>query len=99
MIPWAFDTKLNHFGARLKALFSSDIGHWDVNDATECLAESYELVEQGHLTPADFRDFTFTNAVTLHAGMNPAFFEGTVVADAAAKVMAGLGGERGAAGS
>ena len=99
MIPWAFDTKLNHFGARLKALFSSDIGHWDVNDATECLAESYELVEQGHLTPADFRDFTFTNAVTLHAGMNPAFFEGTVVADAAAKVMAGLGGERSAAGS
>jgi hypothetical protein len=35
----------------------------------------------------DFRDFAFTNAVRLHAGMNPAFFEGTVVERAAAEVL------------
>ena len=32
----------------------------------------------------NFREFTFTNVVELHAGMNPDFFKGTLV-EAAAK--------------
>ncbi len=76
---WAFDTSVNPFGARLKAIFGSDIGHWDVPDITEVVEEAYELVEEGLLKEEDFRDFTFTNPVTFYAGMNPAFFNGTVV--------------------
>ncbi|MCH7553122.1 MAG: amidohydrolase family protein [Chloroflexi bacterium] len=79
MNAWAFNGKVNPFGARLRAMVSSDIGHWDVPDMREVLAEAYELVEHEQLTETDFRDFTFTNAVKLHAGMNPDFFKGTVV--------------------
>ena len=31
----AFDTRKLPFGAKLNAIFSSDIGHWDVPDMTE----------------------------------------------------------------
>jgi hypothetical protein len=60
-------------------MFSSDIGHWDVPDMSEVLEEAYELVERGLLDADDFEEFTFTNPVLLHAGMNPEFFKGTVV--------------------
>ncbi|MBI3801932.1 MAG: hypothetical protein HY268_33795 [Deltaproteobacteria bacterium] len=83
----AFNSKMNPFGARLRAIFSSDIGHWDVPDMTEVLEEAYELVEHGVITEADFRDFVFTNPVTLWTGMNPDFFTGTVVEQAAAQVL------------
>jgi len=75
----AFNTELHPFGARLGAIFSSDIGHWDVPDMTEVLAEAYALVEEEVMTDADFRDFVFTNPVTLWTGMNPDFFKGAVV--------------------
>ena len=84
----AFNSDLNHMNARLNATFGSDIGHWDVLDSTHVLNEAYELVDDGLMSEDDFRDFTFTNNVTLHAGMNPDFFKGTVVEDAAAAVMA-----------
>jgi len=87
MIPWAFDTNLNRMGARLKAIFSSDIGHWDVIDATECLAESYELMEHGFISAEDMRDFTFTNSVELHGSTNPDFFKGTVIEGPAREVL------------
>jgi predicted TIM-barrel fold metal-dependent hydrolase len=83
----AFNSKMNPFGARLRAIFSSDIGHWDVPDMTEVLEEAYELVEDGLLTEEDFRDFVFTNPVTLWTGMNPDFFKGTVVEKAAAQLV------------
>jgi predicted TIM-barrel fold metal-dependent hydrolase len=75
----AFNRKMNPFGARLRAIFSSDIGHWDVPDMAEVLEEAYELVERDLLSEDDFRDFVFTNPVTLWTGMNPDFFKGTVV--------------------
>ena len=78
-VAWAFDKRLNRFGARIKAMFSSDIGHWDVADVSQVLAEAYELVESGAVTPEDFRDFVFTNPVELHTRLNPGFFEGTSV--------------------
>ena len=52
------------------------------------LPEAYELVEDGHITADDFRDFTFANAVRLWGTQNPRFFEGTRVAKQAATVLA-----------
>ncbi len=56
---------------RLKALFASDIGHWDVPDIREVLPEAWELVEDGDATEADFRALTFEHAVSLWATHQP----------------------------
>jgi hypothetical protein len=84
---WAFNSRANPLGARLNAIFSSDIGHFDVPDMTGVLPEAYEMVEQGLATAADFRDFTFGNVVRLFGRQNPSFFEGTRVAQQAAAVL------------
>jgi len=80
--------KVNPFGARINAIFSSDVGHFDVPDMRMVLPEAHELVEDGLITAADFRDFTFANAVRLWGTQNPHFFDGTVVAKEAAAVLA-----------
>jgi len=85
---WAFNKKANPMGARLNAIFSSDIGHFDVPDMTEVVPEAYELVEHELLTDDDFRDFMFTNAVRFWGEVNPEFFKGTVVEKAAAQALA-----------
>jgi predicted TIM-barrel fold metal-dependent hydrolase len=85
---YAFNDRLNHMGAKLKALFSSDIGHWDVPDMTKVLTDAWKLVERKHISESDFRDFTFTNPVMLHARMNPDFFKGTAVESAVAALLA-----------
>src|SRR5947208_16818239 len=84
---WAFNRQANPMGARLNALFSSDIGHFDVPDMAEVVPEAYELVEHGLLTDDDFRDFMFANAVRFWGEVNPDFFRGTVVEKAAADVL------------
>ncbi len=84
----AFNSRANPFGARIRAIFSSDIGHWDVPDMTEVTEEAYELVEHGVLTEEDFRDFVFTNPTTLWTGLNPDFFKGTVVESQVEKLLA-----------
>jgi hypothetical protein len=84
---WGFNTHTNPFGARLKTLFGSDIGHFDVVNMAEVLEEAYELVEDGLITDSDFRDFVFTNPVRFWGESNPRFFEGTVVESAAAKLL------------
>jgi len=78
----------NPFGAKLNALYSSDIGHFDVIDMRDPLAEAHELVEDGVISAENFRDFTFANAVHLWGTQNPRFFEGTAVAKAAAEELA-----------
>jgi hypothetical protein len=78
----------NPFGAKLNALYSSDIGHFDVIDMRDPLPEAYELVEDGVISKDSFRDFTFANAVHLWGTQNPRFFEGTAVAKAAAEELA-----------
>ncbi len=88
MTALAFAGKGLPFGARLKATFGSDIGHWDVPVMRHVLEEAYELIEDDLIGPNDFRDFIFTNPVMLHAGMNPDFFKGTVVEDAVKKLLA-----------
>ena len=81
-------SKHNPFGAKLNALYSSDIGHFDVIDMRDPLPEAYELVEHGVITPDNFRDFVFTNSVHLWGTQNPRFFEGTKVAKEAAAELA-----------
>jgi hypothetical protein len=48
-------------------------------DMREVIPEAFELVDQGLMTSADFRDFARDNVLKLHAGMNPEFFAGTRV--------------------
>jgi predicted TIM-barrel fold metal-dependent hydrolase len=78
-VGMAFDTGVNPFGSRLRAMFSSDIGHWDVPDMSGVLAEAYEGVEEGRLTMEDFGAFTFGNVSRFYLDTNPEFFTGTVV--------------------
>lgn len=88
MNAMAFDRGLNPGGARLRAIFASDVGHWDVPDFRGVLPEAYELVDEGRLDESDFAHFVFTNAVELLGSVNPDYFNGTVVADEAASVLA-----------
>jgi len=51
------------------------------------MVEAYELLERGSVTREQFKKFTFTNAVQLHGGADPAFFKGTACEHAAADVL------------
>jgi len=78
----AFNKAMLPHEARLNAMFASDIGHWDVPDVRGVLPEAWELVEEGHLTESSFAEFACGNVVRMLTSMNPAFFEGTAVAEA-----------------
>jgi predicted TIM-barrel fold metal-dependent hydrolase len=84
---WAFNRQASPLRARLNALFSSDIGHFDVPDMTDVVPEAYELVEHGLITDDDFQDFMFTNAVRFWGEVNPDFFKGTIVEKPAQEVL------------
>ncbi len=84
MTTVAFNERVNPFGARLNAMFGSDISHWDVPVMAEVLGEAYEMVEHHLFTAADLRDFVFANPVRFYTGVNPDFFAGTRVEAAAA---------------
>jgi predicted TIM-barrel fold metal-dependent hydrolase len=79
MTATAFDVDRIPLGTPLRAMFSSDIGHWDVPDMTQVLKEAYENVDKGWLDRDQFRDFTFGNVARFYTDTNPAFFEGTAV--------------------
>lgn len=81
----AFDRRRVPHGRPLTALFSSDIGHWDVPDMREVLVEAYENVEHALMSPADFKAFVFGNAARFYTDTNPAFFANTRVAAAVAR--------------
>jgi predicted TIM-barrel fold metal-dependent hydrolase len=83
----ALDGRGNAFGLRLNAIFSSDIGHWDVPDLSRVVLESRRLVDESLLEEADYRAFAFASPARLHLSMNPRFFEGTAV-EAAARTLA-----------
>src|SRR5262249_54332621 len=76
----------NPQGAELPPFFSSDIGHWDVTDIGSVVSESWELVEHGHLSQAQWRRFVFDNPAEMFLRANPAFFDGTPVAGHLASV-------------
>lgn len=75
----AFNTKANPFGARINALFSSDIGHFDVIHMERVLPHAWELVEDDVMSLEDFREFTFANPARFWTANQPDFFAGTVV--------------------
>jgi hypothetical protein len=82
---WAFNRKLNPFGARLNAMFGSDIGHFDVPDMGDVLPEAHELVAEELISADDFRDFVFGNAYRFWTAGNPDFFKGTAMEKRAAE--------------
>ena len=75
----AFDKRLNHFDVELKAMFGSDIGHWDVPDMTKCVPDAYQMVENGLMSEDNFRDFMLTNPAEFFTRQNPEFFKGTAL--------------------
>jgi predicted TIM-barrel fold metal-dependent hydrolase len=83
----AFDTRANPLGAKLRPIFGSDIGHWDVPDMRAVLAEAWELVERGIIDEAALREFLFVNPARLLAEVDPCYFEGTSVADAVGELL------------
>jgi predicted TIM-barrel fold metal-dependent hydrolase len=91
MNAWAFDARTNPFGAKLHAFFGSDIGHWDVRDMREVVAEAWELVERGLVSKDDFRAFSFENPVRFWTALAPDFFDGTSVESAARALVSGAG--------
>lgn len=86
----AYRSEFLPFESPLRPFYGSDISHWDVVDMAEALHEAHEGVDDGLLTPEQFRAFAFENPVRLHGGMNPDFFRGTIVESAAAKALANL---------
>jgi predicted TIM-barrel fold metal-dependent hydrolase len=77
----AFIDGLLPFGARLSAMYGSDIGHFDVPDMRDVLEEACEHLDRGSMAPDDFRDFVFGNAFRFYTDSNPRFFAGTVLED------------------
>jgi hypothetical protein len=80
-------TRANPLAARLKVLFSSDMGHFDVPDLLGILGEAHEGVDAGWMTRQDFRDFTFTNPARFFTDMNPQFFSGTRIEGAVTELL------------
>ena len=75
----AYRSDLLPSGSRMKPIFASDIGHWDVPDMRYVLEEAWELVEHGRINEEQFRAFTCTNVATMLTSVNPDFFAGTVI--------------------
>jgi predicted TIM-barrel fold metal-dependent hydrolase len=78
----AFNARGIPFDARLRPLYGSDIGHWDVPDMSKIAEEAYELVEHGIIDKESLRAFVFDNAITFWTANNPDFFKGTIVEQA-----------------
>jgi predicted TIM-barrel fold metal-dependent hydrolase len=78
----AFNARGIPFDAMLKALYGSDIGHWDVPDMSEIVEEAYGLVEHDLITERDLQSMLFDNAVTFWTANNPNFFKGTAIENA-----------------
>jgi hypothetical protein len=88
LVHHAFDTDSLPGGRPLRAIFGSDVGHWDVPDMRDVLHEAWELVEEDRLDPAQFRAFTFENAARFYTDTNERFFEGTAIESDVAKLLA-----------
>ncbi|ANN78147.1 amidohydrolase family protein [Bordetella flabilis] len=75
----AFNSRALPLGAKVNAIWSSDVGHWDVPEFTEPLAESWDLVENGVIAAADFKSWVFDNPYRFYTEANPGFFKGTAI--------------------
>jgi predicted TIM-barrel fold metal-dependent hydrolase len=77
----AFNHRVHPGGVKINAIWSSDVGHWDVPEFTEPLAETWDLVEHGVISPQDFRALTFGNPLRFYTEADPHFFDGTQVGE------------------
>ena len=68
-------------GSKLKAVYGTDMGHYNPTPMDELLRSAYESVERGLISADDFRAMTFANPVELFARSNPDFFAGTAIED------------------
>ncbi len=83
----AFDGRKLPMRSRLAAMYSSDIGHFDLPDMRDAACEAYELVEDGLINDDDFRDFAFVNPVHAKTDVNPEFFKGTRIEDDVKRIL------------
>jgi predicted TIM-barrel fold metal-dependent hydrolase len=79
----AFDSKGSPMGVRLRALYGSDLGHWDVPEMDEAAEEAHELAEHGLISDDDFRAMVWDDPVRFWTSANRDFFKGTVIDSAA----------------
>ena len=86
-IPQAYARQTLPEGIALQPILGSDLGHWDVRDMREVIPEAGELLDDGLVSKDDFRRFACDNPIRLHGGMNPKFFDGTVVEAYAREVL------------
>jgi predicted TIM-barrel fold metal-dependent hydrolase len=75
------------FDVRLRSLYGSDLGHWDVPEMAEAAEEAHELVDDGVITEEDFRAMVWLDPVRFWTSTNKDFFKGTVVESAAARAI------------
>ncbi len=94
-IPHAFARHTLPGGRALQPILGSDLGHWDVRDMRDVMPEAMELVDDELISTDDFRRFACDNPIRLHGGMNPRFFDGTVVEEYARAVLAAPGDSEG----
>jgi hypothetical protein len=80
-VAHAFNDRANPLGVKINAIYSSDVGHWDVPDLRQVLAESYSLVEERLITEGDFKAWVFDNPYKFYTEANPNFFEGSAVGE------------------
>lgn len=78
-VAHAFNDKANPLGVKVNAIYSSDVGHWDVPDLTDALAQAHGLVDEGVISEADFKAYVFENPYRLYTEANADFFKGTAV--------------------
>ena len=86
-IPQAYARQTLPEGIALQPILGSDLGHWDVRDMREVIPEAGELLDDGLVSKDDFRRFACDNPIRLHGGMNPTFFDGTIVEAYAREVL------------
>ena len=84
LVGLGYDSRITPLGAKVPAIFASDLGHWDVPDFDSPLEEAYELIEHGILDAESFREFVFTNPLRFYGSLNPDFFTGTAIEEEAA---------------
>jgi hypothetical protein len=87
LVGVAFDKRITPLEALVPAFFASDLGHWDVPEFDEPLAEAFELVDRGILDAAQLRDFVCVNPLRFYSSLNPEFFTGTAIAQGAADAL------------
>jgi predicted TIM-barrel fold metal-dependent hydrolase len=78
LVPFAFQLQVAHRPVSLRPMLGTDVSHWDAPVMNEVLPESFEAVDEGRMDASQYEAFVFSNAVRLHGGMNPGFFDGTV---------------------